>query len=225
MVLAAAATTERILSILTRTGAVQEPRFSLTESTGQPQCWETLVGPGRRGFETDSAEPSPCTMTRTHAARCRQLPPRRRRRVKRGAPPTQMDIPGIHRGSKMTLLLHPVPMAGCPGQHHRWPSKSEKNRLLCLLIHTELGIGRLRHPHQPHLIGEAMALTKKNLQFKGPMGDTLAHLHRPRMKKVDPALDLGDTPPIQTESRKKRAQQRKPLAGQAGFATSGILAS
>jgi len=224
MALAAAGTTERIPSILMRTGPAQEPLFSLTESTGRAQCWETLVGPAQRGFETDSAEPSPCTMTRTHAARCHQLQ-RKRRQVKRPPPPTQMDIPGIHRASKMTLLLHPVPPAGCPGQHLRWSSKSEKNRLLCLLIHTELGIGRLHHRHPPHLIGGAMAWTKKNLRFKGPTGDIPVHLHRLRMKKVGPALDLADTRPIRTGLRRKRAPRKKQPAGRAVFVTSGILAS
>ena len=40
---------------------------------GQLQCWETLEGPAQRGLETDSAEPSPSMMIRTHVARYQQL--------------------------------------------------------------------------------------------------------------------------------------------------------
>jgi len=104
-------------------------------------------------------------MTRTHVARYLQLQ-RKRSQVKRRHPPTAMDIPGIHRASKMTLLLHHEPLGGSPGQHRRRRLKSERNPPQCLLlIHTELAIGRLRHPRQPHLIGEPMAWTKKNLQW------------------------------------------------------------
>ena len=40
---------------------------------GQLQCWETLDGRAQRGLETDSAEPSPSMMTRTHVARYQKL--------------------------------------------------------------------------------------------------------------------------------------------------------
>jgi len=225
MALAADAATELIPSILTRIGPAQERQFFLTESTGQLQCWETLVVPAaQRGLETDSAEHSPSMMIRTHEARCRQLQ-RRRRQVKRPTPPTQTDIRGIHRASKMTHRLRRGVLAGFPEQHRRSPSKSEKNPRLCLLIHTELVIGRLHHLHQHHPIGEAMVWTKKNLRFKGPTGDIPAHLQWPRMKKVDPGLDLADTRPIQMELRKKKALPRKHPEVQAVSVTLAILAS
>jgi len=74
-------------------------------------------------------------------------------------------------------------------------------------------------------IGDWLVWKKKSLRFKGPMGDILAHLQWPRMKKVDPALDLADTRPIRMELRRKKALPRKHPEVQAVFVTLEILAS
>lgn len=166
---------ELIRSILMRTGPAQGPLLFPIESTGQLQCLETVVGPGRREFETDSAEHSPSTMIQIHRVRCRQLP-RKRRQTKKTTQTTQMDIQDIHRGSKLTLHLLHAPLAGSPGQHPRWDAKKEKNPLPCHLIHTEPAIGMRHHLHQRHLIEEPMVWTKKNLRFKGLMGGIPTHL-------------------------------------------------
>ena len=46
----------------------------LTSVSGPHQCWETAqVVLAQKGFETDSAERSPSTMTQTHVARYQTL--------------------------------------------------------------------------------------------------------------------------------------------------------